>query len=163
MRRLPWQRRGILQPLLIGAATLSVFVLGKLWPNYEFGLWMAFLIVIGVYLYLELREPVNYSSIAISEDAIEYAAMGQRDVIRLDEICKVQLVRERAAFDSGIESKWIVHTLSGRRIELMDEWTHRKQLLRTFRERLSGFDLAAARSGLRAWREGVWPCFDRAN
>ena len=43
-------------------------------------------------------------------------------------------------------------------IEIMDEWPHRKQLLRTFRKHLPGFDAAAAKTGFKARREGRWLC-----
>lgn len=160
MLRISWRRFGVLHPFLIGAATLIVLFLGKLWPKYEFGLWTCFLAAIAIYLYVELRKPINYTSMAISEDAIDYSASGQRSVIRFDEIHKVQLMRERALFYSGIESKWVIHTLAGRRVELMDEWPHRRQLFQAFRKRLPDFDVTATKSGLKAWREGVWPCYE---
>jgi hypothetical protein len=159
MHRLFKRTAGMFHPLIYGAATLIVFFLGKLWPRYDFALWTVFLTVIAGHAYIELRRPVNYTSMAISEDAIEYVALGQRDVIPLKEIMKLQLVRERALFDTGIESKWVVYMANGRRIEVMDEWPDRKRLMRLFAKRLPGFDVTAARSGLRAWKEGVWPCF----
>jgi hypothetical protein len=147
-------------PLIYGLATIGVFLLGKLWPDIEFGLWTAFLAAGGIHLYIELRKSVNYASMAISANAIEYVASGQREVIHLNEIAKVQLVRERASFDAGIESKWVLYMLNGRRIEVMDEWPDRKRLMRAFGKRLPGFDGEAAKKGLRAWREGVWSCFE---
>lgn len=146
-------------PLIYGLVTIPVFLLGKLRPEYEFGLWAVFLTVIAAHLYVELKKPVNYASLAISDDLIEYVASGQRNVIALDAIVKLQLVRERAVFDTGIESKWVVYTADGRRIEVMDEWPDRKRLMRLFSRRLPGFDVAAAKRGLRAWKEGVWVCF----
>jgi hypothetical protein len=48
---------------------------------------------------------------------------------------------------------------SGRRVEIMDEWPHRRKLLRVFAEYLPEFDHDAARSGLKASGEGRWHCF----
>ena len=160
MPRLFRRTQGIFHPLAYGLATIIVFALGKLWPAYAFGLWAAFLSAIGIHLYIELRKPVNYRSMRVFEDSIEYVAAQRRELIQLDEIAKIQLVRERALFDAGIESKWILHMVDGKRIEIMDEWPHRKQLIRLFGKRLPGFDSASAKMGLRAWKEGVWLCFE---
>jgi hypothetical protein len=160
MLRLFGRTDGMFHPVVYGLATIIVFVLGKLWPAFELGLWMVFLAAIGLHLYVELRKPVNYASMTISDNIIEYVASGRREVIRLEEIAKVQLVRERSVFDTGIESKWVVHAADGKRVELMDEWPHRKQLMRAFDRGLPGFDVASAKKGLRAWKEGVWLCFE---
>lgn len=160
MLRIFRRTEGMFHPLIYGLATLVVFFLGKRWPDIEFGLWMVFLAGIAIHLYIELRKPVNYTSMAISYNAIEYVASGQREVIQFDEIAKVRLVRERAVFDTGIESKWVVFKLNGKWIEVMDQWPDRKRLMRAFRKRLPGFDAEAAKKGLRAGREGVWPCFE---
>jgi hypothetical protein len=161
MLRLSRQTANLLQPFVIGLATIVVFVSGKQWPEYEVGLWAAFLAAIGIYLYIDLRKPVNYTSMTISDDAIEYVAFGQKDVFRLDEITGVRFVRELADFEWGIESNWIVYMLDGRRIEMAAEWPHRRQVMRVFARRLPGFDVVSAKKGLRAWKKGVWLCFEK--
>ncbi len=155
-------RAAILFPCFaVVVATTIVFVIGKLWPEYEVGLWTVFLTAIGICLYIDLRKPVDYTSMTISDDAIEYVAFGQKRVIRLDEITGVQLARELADFDSGIVSKWIVYTLNGEQIELAAEWPHKRQVMRVLAKRLPGFDVVSAKKGLRAWKKGIWLCFEK--
>lgn len=147
--------------LLIGLTTVAVLVSGKVWPNIEFTVWTIFLTAIAFYLYIDLSQPVNYKSIAISEDAIEYVGLGNhRDVILLSEITKLEYVRSQAIFESGIESMWMIHTMSDVHFEVLDEWPHRRQLLRTFKKHLPGFDYLVANKGLRAWKKGKWLCFE---
>ncbi len=160
MLRLSRQTANLFQPFVIGLATIVVFVSGKQWPEYEVGLWAAFLTVIGIYLYIDLRKPVNYTSMTISDDAIEYVAFGQKNIIRLDEIAGVQFVRELADFEWGIVSKWNVYMLDGKRIEMAAEWPHKRQVMRVFSKRLPGFDVVSARKGLRAWKKGMWLCYE---
>jgi hypothetical protein len=160
MLRLSRQTANLLQPFVIGLATIVVFVSGKQWPEYEVGLWAAFLTAIGIFLYIDLRKPVDYTSMTISDDVIEYVAFGQKDVIRLDEITGVRFVRELAAYEAGIVSKWIVYTLNGKRIELAAEWPHKRQVMDVFAKRLPGFDVVSAKKGLRAWKKGVWLCYE---
>jgi len=152
---------GMFSPWVYGGAAGVVFVLGKQWPAYETALWAAFLAACAAHLYVELRKPVNYTSMTVSDDAVEYVQAGRRHHFRLDEVAHLELVRERAFYGNWIESKWVVYTLADARIEILDEWPHRRRLLRVFARRLPGFDDAAARRGLRAWKEGVWPCFAR--
>lgn len=155
-------RTAILFPsLAVGLATTIVLILGELWPEYELGLWATFLTVIGIFLYIDLSKPVNYTSMTISDDAIEYVAFGQKEVIRLDEITGILFVRELADFEWGIESNWIVYMLDGKRIEMAAEWPHKTQVMRIFAKRLPGFDVVAARKGMRAWKKGIWRCFEQ--
>jgi len=63
----------------IGLATVIVFISGKLWPRYESAIWAAFLISVAFYICIRLRQPVNYKSIVISEETIEYVGLGSRD------------------------------------------------------------------------------------
>ena len=146
----------------IGLATVIVFISGKLWPRYESAIWAVFLIAVAFYMCIRLRQPVNYKSIVISEETIEYVGLGSRDVIRLDAIAKLEFVREEAVFPDlygpYLEPKWVIQTASGAHVEIMDEWPHRMQLLRTFRKHLPGFDAAAAKTGFKARREGRWLC-----
>jgi len=155
-----WKSGGGVRPFLIGLATAAVFVSGKLWPKYEVAIWTAFLIAIVVYVYFEVRHPVNYRSIAISEQAIEYVGLGGREVIPFDAIARLEFVREDAVFEQYIESKWMIHTADGKHIEVMDESPHRGKLMRAFRKRLAGFDASAARKGFRAWGKGRWLCYE---
>lgn len=149
--------------LLIGLCTIVVLVVGKTWPILEYAIWAVFFTVMAALLYADLREPVNYDSMHISGGTIEYVVAGQKKVIRLEEVSKLEFVREEALFPDldgpYIESKWLVQSGSHPWIEVMDEWPHRKRLLRAFREHLPHFDEAAARAGLRAWGEGRWLCY----
>jgi len=161
MRSLPWKTRELLKMAAIALATVLVIVSAKLWPQYAWHIWGLFLSALAFHLYRELRKPVNYDSITVSEGIIEYAGIGGRSLIRMDEIAKLEFVREPALFGDYIESKWDVRTVGGAHIEMMDEWPHRKLLFRTFGSRLPGFDAAAARKGFRAWKAGRWLCFQR--
>lgn len=108
-------------------------------------------------------KPVNYESLHISAGCIEYVAAGQRHLIRLTEVSRLELVREEALFPDldgpYVESKWVVQPDSGLSIEIMDERPHRRQLLLAFEVHLPGFDQEAAQAGLRATGEGRWLCW----
>ncbi|MCM5681581.1 hypothetical protein M8A51_18810 [Schlegelella sp. S2-27] len=107
--------------------------------------------------------PVNYESMHVSAGRIEYVAAGQRHLVRLNDVARLEFVREEALFPDldgpYIESKWRVHPCSGTSIEIMDEWPHRRQLLQAFKAHLPGFDQDAARQGLQAKGEGRWLCW----
>lgn len=149
--------------ILIGLSTIIVLIAGKTWPNLAYAIWAVFLAVMAALLYADLREPVNYESMHISAGIIEYVAAGQKNVIRLEEVSKLEFVREDALFPDldgpYIESKWLIQSNSRPWIEVMDEWPHRKQLLQAFREHLPHFDEEAARAGLKAGGEGRWLCY----
>jgi len=150
--------------LFIGLCTLVVMIAGYTWPNLAYAIWGIFVALMAALLYADLKEPVNYESIYISAETVEYIAAGQRKIIRLDEVSRLEFVREEALFPDlegpYIESKWLVHTRDGSFIEVMDEWPHRKKLLKAFKESLPHFDKQAARKGFRAWGEGKWLCYD---
>ena len=99
----------------------------------------------------------------ISAGIVEYAAAGQKHVIRLREVLKLEFVREEALFPdldgTYIESKWRIQCASHPWIDVMDERPHRKQLLQAFREHLSHFNEEAAQAGLKARGEGKWLCY----
>jgi len=80
--------------LLIALSTVVVLIAGKTWPNLEYAIWGFFLATMAALLYADLREPVNYESMHISAGIVEYVAAGQRSVIRLDEVSKLEFVRE---------------------------------------------------------------------
>jgi hypothetical protein len=61
-----------------------------------------------------------------------------------------------------LEAKWLVQMRDRRFVEMMDEWPHRRLLLRTFAEHLPGFDAAAAKKGIRSREKGQWVCFERS-
>src|SRR3989441_4369552 len=129
MHRASWRTRESLRMFFIGLATVIVFISGKLWPRYESAIWAVFLIAVAFYMCIRLRQPVNYKSIVISEETIEYVGLGSRDVIRLDAIAKLEFVREEAVFPDlhgpYLEPKWVIQTASGAHVEIMDEWPHR--------------------------------------
>ena len=167
-RQLLTRFRHIREPyrmLLIGLCTIIVFIAGKTWPSLAYAVWGLFLAAVAVLLYEDLKEPVNYDSLHISAGVIEYTVAGQNKTIRLDEVSRLEFVREEALFPDldgpYIESKWFVCLRDDTFVEVMDEWPHRRQLLRAFREHLPRFDEKAARKGLRAWGEGRWLCYKR--
>ena len=149
--------------LLIGLSTLVVLIAGKIWPNLAYAIWAVFLTVMLALLHADLREPVNYESMHISAGIVEYVAAGQKNVIRLQEVSKVEFVREEALFPDlegpYIESKWLIQSDSHPWIEVMDEWPQRQQLLQAFKEYLPHFKEEAARAGLKASGEGRWLCY----
>jgi hypothetical protein len=145
--------------ILIGLITLVVMVTSKMWPSYSYAIWGAFIAFMAVVLYEELAEPVNYFSIHISPGVIEYDAIGRKHHFRLDEISRVEFVREEADYDTGNETKWMIYTGDGHGTEVMDEWPDRRKLLRAFEEHLPGFDMKTTRKGLRAWGKGRWLCY----
>lgn len=148
---------------MIAVTTVVVLVLSANWPAYSYAIWGIFLSGIAILLYVELRRPVNYDSIVIFENAIEYSSLGQCNIIHFKSIAKVNFVREEALFSDidgrYIESKWMVVMTDGGYIEIMDEWPHRRALLSAFEKHLSGFDRRAAKAGIRAFKEGIWECF----
>src|SRR4029078_608408 len=121
---------------LIGFATLGVTLAGLAWPNYAYPMWGVFLLWMGVTLYEDRAEPVNYDSIRILDEAIEYKASGQTYLIRYDEIGRLEYVREYDDYPNEIESKWIVHFAEGtgphlyKRQEILNEWPDSRKLLR---------------------------------
>jgi hypothetical protein len=149
--------------ILIAVATVVVMVVGKTWPPLQYPMWGLFLAFMSVCLYADLKEPVNYSSLEVSEGVVEYVVGPVKKVVRLAEVSRLEFVREEAIFEDlygpYIESKWVVQSGSDTWTEIMDEWPHRKQLLKAFKAYLPHFDEAAARSGFKALREGRWLCY----
>lgn len=164
MGHLPSQYRELLGSCLIGLATVIVLIVGNTWPAYTYLVWGALFIAVAAILYSALRKPVNYQELRISENSLSYTAFGKKTLIDFTEISKLEFVREEAAFPDltgpYIESKWLILTSGGAQIEVMDEWPHRRQLLRAFNARLRGFKRKAAKEGLRSSGEGKWLCFE---
>lgn len=164
MAHLSPQHREIFRSYLIGLATVIVLVVGNAWPSFRYLIWGVFLIAIAAVLYSVLRKPVNYQELRVTEKSLEYTAFGKNYFIDFSEISKLEFMREEAIFPDltgpYIESKWIIHTNGGARIEVMDEWPHRRQLLRAFNIRLPGFKRKIANEGLRSSGEGKWLCFE---
>jgi hypothetical protein len=163
MRTLSTRNKELIRQCIIGLATVIVLVSTNKWPAYSYLIWFVFLSAIAILFFVDLRKPVNYKSIIILRDVIEYTAFGKKEIVRLVDITTLEFVREEAIFPDlygpYIESKWVVQTNSGRRVEIMDEWPHRRKLLRVFAEYLPEFDHDGARSGLKASGEGRWLCF----
>ena len=160
-----WWVREVPRIFFIGLIAGIVTICGYLWPHYAVAIWAMFLAAVAYYLYVDLRRPVNYKSIVVSENSIEYVALTGRSTISFDMIEKVEFVREEALFPDlhgpYLETKWLVQMAGSDRVELMDEWPHRSLLLRTFIRHLPGFDEVAAKTGLKARREGRWLCYER--
>jgi hypothetical protein len=147
-------------------AVAGVFLAAKAWPNLEAPLWAAFLGAIGYHIYRDQRKPVNYKSITVSGRTIEYHAAGRPEHIDLSEVMRLSFVREDALFEDlygpYLETKWLIQMRDQHFVEVMDEWPHRRLLLRTFAGHLPGFDAALARKGIRSREKGQWVCFERS-
>lgn len=143
---------------MTGLATALVLVASNMWPAYSYHLWGAFIAVTTMRLYRDLREPVNYESIAVAPGGIEYVAFGMKRVVAFDEVVTLSFVRESFG-DSRIESKWFFRMADGSGVEIVDEWPHRRFLVRVFLAQLPQFDVRTARAGIRAWGEGQWVCY----
>ena len=116
----------------------------------------------------EREKPVNYKSLLLSPASLEYIDLGNtRHLVVFDEIIELAFVREEAIFPciNGpyLETKWVVCTSDGERIEIMDEALHRRMLVSVFALRLAGFDVDAANFGLTSSQEGRWQCFVQSN
>ena len=144
----------------------GVFLAAKAWPKLEAPLWAAFLGAVGYHIYREQRKPVNYDSITVCGRTIEYVSRGGRELIDLAEVMRLSFVREEALFEDlygpYLETKWLIQMREQHFVEVMDEWPHRRLLLRTFAGHLPGFDAASARKGIRSREKGQWVCFERS-
>lgn len=166
--RLP-QRRAVwlevARMVVLGTLAGAVLVAGERWPAWRWALWGGFGLLFLGWLFRDLRKPVNYRSLEVRGPVIDYADLFDTHRIDLHEVLQLTLVREEALFPDltgpYIESKWVVQMRDGRRIEVMDEWPHRRVLLKALRRHLEGFDEAAAGAVLRARAEGRWLCFER--
>jgi hypothetical protein len=145
-------------------------VVSKVWPAYEhllglgFYAWLGALAVYVLVITLRVRrQPTNYRSLRLSDTSLEYEPLQNRKFsMDWQEIESVVFCREEAVFpDPGpyLETKWFIKKQGGQEIEVMDEWSNRAPLFRAFRERLPGFDTAAARRGMHSREEGRWLCF----
>lgn len=176
-RRVVYSQRTMLERLrrmrepyrmvLIATFTVLVCVASREWPSFQWELWALFLGAMAVVVFFDVREPVNYTSIRVSAGSIAYVCAGRETTVKFDEILMLELVREEAMFPDldgpYIESKWAVQTENSPRIEIMDEWPHRKLLMQAFQSHLPGFDASAARAGLKASGEGRWQCYVNQN
>jgi len=144
----------------------GVFLAAKAWPDLEAPLWAAFLGAVGYHIYREQRKPVNYDSITVRGRTIEYVSRGGRELIDLAEVVRLSFVREEALFEDlygpYLETKWLIQMRDRHFVEVMDEWPHRRVLLRSFAGHLPGFDAALARKGIRSREKGQWVCFERS-
>lgn len=152
--------------LIVGVYPIIPLSIANFWPHLVSVSWISYLIIVAIFFYDALQEPVNYESMDISAGTIKYVSSSVIDptIIHLEDVLKLEFVREEALFPddygSHIESKWLIYTHShNSSIEIMDEWPHRKQLLQAFQKHLPDFDDAAARAGLNAWSEGRWLCY----
>ncbi len=165
-----WVRILLFEILLPFVVTLAIIIAGETWPQYKALIWICFWVLFaagfGAYIYWVVDEPVNYKSIGVTPDHIEYKTSYDHYVIPFREILGVEYVREEALFEDlygpYLETKWMVKTAAGKYIEIMDEWPDRKKMLRGFRNYLPGFDDEAAMQGIKAKGEGRWPCFGRS-
>ena len=144
----------------------GVFLAAKAWPDLEAPLWAAFLGAVGYHIYREQRKPVNYDSITVRGRTIEYVSRGGRELIDLAEVVRLSFVRDEALFEDlygpYLETKWLIQMRDRHFVEVMDEWPHRRVLLRSFAGHLPGFDAALARKGIRSREKGQWVCFERS-
>jgi hypothetical protein len=151
--------------LVIGLLTLMVVFLALRWPQYKVLIWAVALTAAALYVYVEVRKPVNYRWIRVEGNRIEYDDRHDRHLIALDSVAKVEFVRDQAIFPDlygpYLETSWWIETLDGNKVEVMDEWPDRPRLLRAFKRHLAGFDAARARQALASRSKGRWICFQR--
>ncbi|MEO7106553.1 MAG: hypothetical protein ABIZ09_09285 [Rhodoferax sp.] len=151
----------------IAILTVLVCVACVQWPSLQWVWWVLFLGAMAVVVFFDVNEPVNYTSIRVSTGSIAYVCAGRETNITFDGIRRLELVKEEAMFPDldgpYIESKWLVQTENAPSIEIMDESPHRKLLMQAFESHLPGFDVSAARAGLRASGEGRWLCYVNQN
>lgn len=152
--------------ILLGLGTVVVMLASKAWPGLAIPIWGVFLVAVAALICLDVRDPVNYESMHISGGVVEYVVAGERTVIPIAEIVRLEFVREEALFPDlygpYIESKWLVHLADGARVEVMDEWPHRAALLRAFTAHLQDFRQEAALAGTTAKGDGRWLCYEAA-
>jgi hypothetical protein len=112
-------------------------------------------------------EPLNYDSINIIDDVIEYTALGRTTLIHLSEVTSVKFVRAEALFEDlygpYLETSWWIKVADEPYFEIMDEPPHRQILLDTFKAHLLDFDEKAASVAFNTQGEGQWPCFGKEN
>jgi hypothetical protein len=115
---------------------------------------------------MERSDPINYKSMSISSREIEYVTKTKKYTIPYETIVTVEFIREEALFPCldgpYLETKWMLNTISGKVIEIMDEAPHRKKILEAFSRFLPGFNFGHATVGLKSESEGRWLCFQRA-
>jgi hypothetical protein len=115
----------------------------------------------------ERTPPINYKSIFISNSEIQYVESSKKaHTIPFDSIVMVEFVREEALFPCFdgpyLETKWIVKTIDGSSIEVMDEAPHRRKLLNAFSRSLGHFDSSETTQGMSSDNPGRWLCFQKS-
>ena len=132
-----------LWPALIMIAAFSA---GLVWPKFTrfvpgvFAVSMLAYLVIKIALLMpELSRPVNYKSIVLSVEGLEYEENSWRKfAIRWNEITSVKFMRY---FEWDQQRSWILIKDDGQVIEICDEWPDRRKLLSAFRRHLPGLML----------------------
>lgn len=150
-----------------GLATLAAIIAAVRWPEHTLGIVLtcAVLLVTWVLLALQRRTPVNYKSLSVSATRIVYVDLANEvHIIAFDAITRIEFVREEAMFPCldgpYLETKWMIHTSGGARIEVMDESLHRALLVRAFARYLRGFSYTTASAALNAHEKaGTWLCY----
>jgi hypothetical protein len=145
---------------------IAVFSLGLARPEFRrfvpgaFAVSMLAYVVIKVVLLVpELSRPLNYRSIVLSVEGLEYEDnSGRRLAIRWNEITSVKFMRY---FEWDQQRSWIIIKDDGQMIEISDEWPDRRKLLFAFRRHLSGFNARQAKHGFHTWKTGKWICFEK--
>jgi|SRR5689334_7911845 len=152
-----------LWPVLI---VIAAFSAGLFWPKFTrfvpgvFAISMLAYLAIKVALLMpELSKPLNYRSIVLSVEGLEYEERsGRKLAIRWNEITSVKFMRY---FEWDQQRSWILIKDDGQVIEIYDEWPDRRKLLSAFRRHLSGFNAREAKRGFHTWKTGKWICFEK--
>jgi hypothetical protein len=158
---------GAVKTLLVVALALAAGMAKNTWLGIEIALWLLVAGAIGLSLYETLKQTVNYESLRVWQGRIEYVCAGEKTVVDLAQVLRLEFVREEALFHDldgpYLESRWQLQTATQPfNVTILDEWPHRALLLRTFRAHLPGFDETQARKCVGAACEGRWICYEKA-
>ena len=155
------QFRKIKEPyrmLLIGGLTPAVLCIGERWPAVETGLGSAFLAFLAVTLYRDLREPVNYTSLDFDSRGFRHVGIGGVTEAAWLDICDAFYLRTFDPFANQIETEWQFVLKSGKSIEVLVEWPHRRSFASAIQANLDFVSKDRVVAVLRMRGEGRWRC-----
>jgi len=144
--------------LLIGGLTVAVLIAGKTWPHAESLLWIAFLCVISLCLFFDLRDPVNYTSLEFDSRGFRHEGLGGVSAAKWDEVSDVFYVRLFDPFANQIETEWQFQLHSGVFLTVLVEWPHRKHFSRAIAANLHFVLKEVVLKTPRLRGEGRWHC-----
>lgn len=143
---------------LIGGLTLAVVVAGNAWPAIETTLWMTFVVFLGLILYFDLREPVNYSSLKF--DANGFCHIGSGGVLEVAwaDVCDVFYTRSFNPFANHIEIGWQFVLKSGAFITVLVECPHKQTFAKAVQKNVDFVSKDKVLAAQNMTGEGRWRC-----